>query len=144
MNHLESPVGPEGCLYLTLLEEGRLMIVTSISKPCWIRDSYFLSEDVTIVVVYAWGNFELSLENNSRALKGFKTMAAALVLQCSTNWAMKMHTLGAGQFVEYLMYLVEHCGANAEASTEAMDSNSVENSKLRSYMYRYLDFYQFP
>ena len=67
-------------------------------------------------------------------------MASALVLQCFTNWAMKTHTLGAGQFVEYSMYVVGHCGANAEA----MDSNPVENRKLRSYMYRHLDTYQFP
>jgi len=51
---------------------------------------------------------------------------------------MKTHTLGAGQFVEYSLYLVEYCSANAEA----MDSNPVENSKLRPYMYRHLDFYQ--
>ena len=70
-------------------------------------------------------------------------MAAALVLQSSTNWAMKTHTLGAGQFVEFSMYLVEYCSANAEANVEAMDLNPVENSKLRSYMCRHLDFYQF-
>ena len=70
-------------------------------------------------------------------------MAAALVRQSSTNWAMKTHTLGTGQFVEYSMYLVEYCSANAEANVEAMDLNPVENSKLRSYMCRHLDFYQF-
>ena len=70
-------------------------------------------------------------------------MTAALVLQSSTNWAMKTHTLGAGQFVEFSMYLVEYCSANAEADVEAMDSNPVENSKLRSHMSRHLDFYQF-
>ena len=35
------------------------------------------------------------------------------------------------------MYLVEYCSANAEA----IDSNPVENSKLRSYLYRPLDTY---
>ena len=30
-------------------------------------------------------------------------MASALALQCSTNWAMKTYTLGAGQFVEFIV-----------------------------------------
>ena len=29
-------------------------------------------------------------------------MTSALALQCSTNWAMKTHTLGTGQFVEWI------------------------------------------
>ena len=35
--------------------------------------------------------------------KGFEPMAAALALQCWTNCAMKNHTLGAGQFVEFIL-----------------------------------------
>ena len=34
---------------------------------------------------------------------GFEPMASALALQCSTNWAMKTHTLGAGQFIEFIV-----------------------------------------
>ena len=34
---------------------------------------------------------------------GFEPMAAALALQCCTNWAMKNHTLGAGQFVKSIL-----------------------------------------
>ena len=30
-------------------------------------------------------------------------MASALALQCSTNWAKKTHTLGAGRFVELML-----------------------------------------
>ena len=30
-------------------------------------------------------------------------MAATLALQCSTIWAMKTHTLGAGQFLEFIL-----------------------------------------
>jgi len=30
-------------------------------------------------------------------------MTSALALQCSTNWAMKTHTLGAGQFIELIV-----------------------------------------
>ena len=30
-------------------------------------------------------------------------MAFALALQCSTNWAMKTHTLEAGQFLELIL-----------------------------------------
>ena len=39
------------------------------------------------------------------------------------------------------MYLVEYCSANAEANAEAIDSNPIENTKLRSYLYRPLDTY---
>ena len=35
--------------------------------------------------------------------KGFEPMAAALALQCGTNCAMKNHTLGAGQLVEFIL-----------------------------------------
>ena len=34
---------------------------------------------------------------------GFEPTASALALQCSTIWAMKIHTLGAGQFVEFIL-----------------------------------------
>ena len=34
---------------------------------------------------------------------GFEPMASALALQFSTIWAMKTHTLGAGQFVEFIL-----------------------------------------
>ena len=34
---------------------------------------------------------------------GFETMTSALALQCFTNWAMKTNTLGAGQFVEFIL-----------------------------------------
>ena len=30
-------------------------------------------------------------------------MASALALQRSANWAKKTHTLGAGQFVEFML-----------------------------------------
>ena len=34
---------------------------------------------------------------------GFEPMASALVLKCFTIWAMKTHSLGAGQFVELIL-----------------------------------------
>ena len=34
---------------------------------------------------------------------GFEPMASVLVLQFSTNWAMKTHTLGVGLFVEFIL-----------------------------------------
>ena len=34
---------------------------------------------------------------------GFEPMASALVLQYSTSWAMKTHTLGADQFTEFIL-----------------------------------------
>ena len=32
---------------------------------------------------------------------GFEPIASALALQCSTNWAMKIHMLGVDQFIEF-------------------------------------------
>ena len=46
---------------------------------------------------------QLSLKNVFRTSTGFEPMASVLALQCSTNWAMKTHTLGAGQFVEFII-----------------------------------------
>ena len=34
---------------------------------------------------------------------GFQAIATMLALQCSTNQAMKTHTLGAGQFVAFIL-----------------------------------------
>ena len=34
--------------------------------------------------------------------KGFEPTAPTLALECSTDWAMKTHVLGAGQFVEFI------------------------------------------
>ena len=48
-------------------------------------------------------NRKVSLKNVFRASTGFEPSASALVLQCSTNWAMKTHMLGAGQFVEFIV-----------------------------------------
>ena len=39
----------------------------------------------------------------------YEPVASALALQCSTNWAMKTPTLGAGHFIE-------QCSANAETT----------------------------
>jgi len=30
-------------------------------------------------------------------------LMTAFALQCSTNWAMNTHTLGAGQFIEFIL-----------------------------------------
>ena len=46
---------------------------------------------------------QLSPKNVFGASTGFEPMASALVLQWSTNWAMKTHTLRAGQFVEFIV-----------------------------------------
>ena len=48
-------------------------------------------------------NRKLSPKNVFGASRGFEPMASALTLQCSTNWAMKTHTLGAGQFIESIV-----------------------------------------
>ena len=36
------------------------------------------------------------------ASTGFEPVASALALQCSPSWAMKTHTLEAGQFIEFI------------------------------------------
>ena len=46
---------------------------------------------------------QLSPKNVFGASMGFEPMASALALQCSTNWAVKTHTLGAGQFLEFIV-----------------------------------------
>ena len=46
---------------------------------------------------------QLSPKKVFEALTGFEPMASALALQCSTNWAMKTHTLGEGQFIELVV-----------------------------------------
>ena len=46
---------------------------------------------------------QVSQKNVFRAATGFEPMASALALQCSTNWAMNTHMLGAGQFVEFIV-----------------------------------------
>ena len=46
---------------------------------------------------------QLSPKNVFGASTGSEPMAPVLALQCFTNWAMKTHTLGAGQFVEFIV-----------------------------------------
>ena len=48
-------------------------------------------------------NHKVSLENVFRASTGFQPMASALALQWYNNWAMKTHTLWAGQFIEFVL-----------------------------------------
>ena len=48
-------------------------------------------------------NRKVSPKNVFGAATGFEPMAFALGLQCSTNWAMKTHTLGADQFIEFIV-----------------------------------------
>ena len=48
-------------------------------------------------------NCKFKPEKNVWASTGFEPMASVLALQCSTNWAMKTHILGAGQFIEFIL-----------------------------------------
>ena len=47
---------------------------------------------------------QLSPKNVFGVSTQFEPMASALAQQCSTNWARKTHTLGAGQFIEFITY----------------------------------------
>ena len=61
------------------------------------------NKDMTVAVVIAiWAICNLC----PKIFLGFNgnwTSALALALQSSTNWAMKTHALGAGQFVEFIL-----------------------------------------
>ena len=52
---------------------------------------------------YDLSNRKLSAKDVFGASTGFDPRASAFALQCSTNGAMKTHTLGAGQFVEFIV-----------------------------------------
>ena len=49
---------------------------------------------------------QLSPKNVFWASMGFEGMASALALQCSTNWAMKTHTLGAGHGICWIHAMI--------------------------------------
>ena len=46
---------------------------------------------------------QIKPKNVFRASTGFEPVTSALALQCSTNWVMKTHTLGADQFIEFII-----------------------------------------
>ena len=50
---------------------------------------------------------KVSPKNIFGASARFEPMASVLVLQCSTIWATKTHTLGAGQFIEFIVPVKE-------------------------------------
>ena len=64
---------------------------------------YKWNEYVTIAVNRNLSNCENSPKKKIfGASTGFEPVASALALQCSPNWAMKTHTLEAGQFIEFI------------------------------------------
>ena len=94
----------------------------------------------------SWLRFKQSQSKPEKWFWGFniRTHGLCIALRCSTNWAMKTHTLGSGQFIELIVpvkemkhmnimwtadkrmkYRCDHCSANAEA----MGSNRVEAPK---------------
>ena len=60
---------------------------------------------------------------------GFEPMASALALQCSTIWAMKTHTLGAGQFVEFILSKMIWT-----AEIQILNEDMIVAMKIRSYL----------
>ena len=58
---------------------------------------------------------------------GFKPTASALALQCSTIWAMKTHTLRAGQFVEFILSKMIWT-----AEIQILNENMIVAMKIRS------------
>ena len=72
----------------------------------WSTTNIYQSEWKTIIFKRRYDRCNLSNCKLTRkhfgTSTGFEPMASALALQCSTNWAMKTHTLRAGQFVEFI------------------------------------------
>ena len=48
-------------------------------------------------------HLQINPQKNSGTSTGLEPMASTLALQCPTNWATKTHTLGASQFVEFIL-----------------------------------------
>ena len=77
-------------------------------RPCsWriLRWSSTIFHEMKVWSSQLWLRFkhsQLSPKNIFGASTGFEPMAFAIALQCSTSWAMKTHTLEAGQFVEFI------------------------------------------
>ena len=67
---------------------------------------------------------KLSLKNVFGASTGFEPMASPLALQCSNNWAMKTHTLGAGQFVEFIIFMFHSLSFHFTPFTVTMNSTN--------------------
>ena len=71
----------------------------------WSTTNIYRSEWTTIIFKRRYerceGNCNLS-NKHFETSTGFESTASALALQCSTNWAIKTHTLRAGQFVEFI------------------------------------------
>ena len=71
-------------------------------KMMWTMDIQILNEDMIVAVVVA--AIATKPEKIFWDFNRIRTpLASALVLQYSTIWAMKTHTLGAGHFVEFIL-----------------------------------------
>ena len=67
-----------------------------------IRKESHFNEDMIVAVVIVINQLEINPPPPKFGTStGFEPMTSVLALQCSTNWAMKTHALGEGQFVEF-------------------------------------------
>ena len=60
------------------------------------------------MIVAVVEQLQINSKKFSRLQRNSKAMASALALQCSTHWAIKTHTLGTGQFVEFILTREKH------------------------------------
>ena len=66
-----------------------------------IRKETHFNKDMIVAVVIVINQLEINPPPKFGTSTGFEPMTSVLALQCSTNWAMKTHTLGEDQFVEF-------------------------------------------
>ena len=115
-----------------------LNMVISFSYKTCLPESSIETEVIKWRYDHLSGNWNLgNCKLTWKTSFGISNMATVLALQCSTDWAMKTHTLGALHSVSFLSrvkmnstnwpapnvcnvwvfiaHLVEHCSANAEA-----------------------------
>ena len=73
-------------------------------KMMWTTEIQILNGNMIVAVVVAIQAIATKPKKMFWDFNAIPTpLASALALQCSTIWAMKTHTLGAGHFVEFIL-----------------------------------------
>ena len=70
----------------------------------WTAEIQILNEEWLSQKLFQFKQLQINPKKNFPDFKGIRTMASSpLALRCSAIWAMKTHTMGAGQFVEFIL-----------------------------------------
>ena len=86
---------------------------------------------------------QLSSKNVFGVSTQFEPMASALAQQCSTNWARKTHTLGAGQFIEFIVPVKGMKQMNITTAMITSSFHSYVGSSHNIHMIHFLHRYIF-